>query len=82
MGDLSPAKCINPMGVRAAGSGGPGCGQEVSCRVLIWAGMRVQVVWGVCWRVPHFISVGPSSSFGGGCGQRGGLEGRGGSRTH
>eukprot|EP00969_Alexandrium_andersonii_P227417 10043336-Alexandrium_andersonii.AAC.1 len=28
MGDLSPAKCIHPMGVRAAGSGGSGCGQE------------------------------------------------------
>eukprot|EP00969_Alexandrium_andersonii_P282132 12472501-Alexandrium_andersonii.AAC.1 len=26
--DLPPAKCINPMGARAVGSGGLGCGQD------------------------------------------------------
>eukprot|EP00969_Alexandrium_andersonii_P298166 13178846-Alexandrium_andersonii.AAC.1 len=74
MGDLSPAKCINPMRARAAGSGGPGCGQEVACKVLIWAGMWVHVGRVVGWPVVRCIGVRPSVSFGGGCGQCGGLE--------
>eukprot|EP00969_Alexandrium_andersonii_P070508 3111714-Alexandrium_andersonii.AAC.1 len=61
MGDLSPAKCINPMGVRAAGSGGLGCGEEVARSVLSWAGSWLRAGRGVCWSVAYLcVSFGVS----------------------